>query len=144
MRVTYLSGGMLHTETADRLICTIPFTVLRDIEVSPTWSAGKDRAIRDLYMGRVARVFVQTRTRFWEQQKLTGFATVDQPMEIWNPTFNQPGTRGILMSYIYERLARGVFRADAAGADRPHARTVRADSSGTARERRRRRRRGHG
>jgi monoamine oxidase len=105
VRVTYLSGGMLHTETADRLICTIPFTVLRDIEVSPTWSAEKGRAIRNLYMGRVARVFVQTRTRFWEQQKLTGFATVDQPMEIWNPTFNQPGTRGILMSYIYERLA---------------------------------------
>ena len=105
-RVTYVSGGMHHTVTADRTICTIPFTVLRDIEVSPAWSAGKHRAIKDLYMGPVARVFVQTRTRFWERENLSGFATVDQPMEIWSPTFNQPGTRGILMSYIYEDLAR--------------------------------------
>lgn len=104
--VTYISGGIHYTEAADRLICTIPFTVLRDIEVSPAWSTGKARAVRDLYLGAVARVFVQTRTRFWERQKLNGFATVDQPMELWSPTFNQPGTRGILMSYIYERLAR--------------------------------------
>src|SRR5262249_2632476 len=54
---------------------------------------------------KVARVLVQTRTRFWEREGLNGFATVDQPMEIWSPTYNQPGKRGIVMSYIYEKLA---------------------------------------
>jgi monoamine oxidase len=106
VRVTYMSAGQHHTETADRLICTIPFTVLRDIDVSPPWSAPKASAIRDWYLGPVARVYVQTRTRFWEGQGLNGFATVDQPMEIWCPTHNKRGTRGILMSYMYERLAR--------------------------------------
>jgi monoamine oxidase len=106
VRVTYVAGGTHHVEPADRVICTIPFTVLRDIEVSPPWSRPKAAAIRGLYLGPVARVFVQTRRRFWEQQGLNGFASVDQPMELWSPTYNQPGSRGILMSYIYEGLAR--------------------------------------
>jgi monoamine oxidase len=50
VRVTYLSGGMLHTETADRLICTIPFTVLRDIDVAPT------SPVRDRFYGSSAQV----------------------------------------------------------------------------------------
>ncbi|HEY6643331.1 NAD(P)/FAD-dependent oxidoreductase [Povalibacter sp.] len=106
VKVMYQAGGVDHTETADRVVCTLPFTVLRDIEVAPYWSAGKADAVRNMYLGPVARVFVQTRTRFWEQQGLNGFATVDQPMEVWSPTYNQPGRRGIIMSYIYEDLAR--------------------------------------
>ncbi len=63
------------------------------------------RAIQSIYMGPVARVFAQTKSRFWEKDGRNGFATVDQPMEVWSPTFNEPGTRGIVMSYIYEDLA---------------------------------------
>ena len=29
-------------------------------------------------------------------------------MEIWNPTHDQPGQRGIQLGYMYERLARKV------------------------------------
>jgi len=106
VRVSFVAGGTQHVAAADRVICTIPFTVLRDIEVQPAWNEAKAAAIRNLYLGPVARVFVRTRTRSWERQGLSGFATVDQPMELWSPTHNQPGTRGILMSYIYESLAR--------------------------------------
>jgi len=105
VKVTFNAAGLQHVATAQHLICTIPFTVLRDIDVSPAWSAPKADVIRNLYMGKVARVFVQTRSRFWEREGLTGFATLDQPMELWSPTYNQPGTRGILMSYMYERMA---------------------------------------
>jgi monoamine oxidase len=104
--VTFVSGGVVHTEAGERAICTLPFTVLRDIEIAPAVSPGKAEAIRNLTMGPVARVFVQTRTRFWERQRLNGFATVDQPMEIWSPTYDQPGRRGIVMSYIFQDLAR--------------------------------------
>ena len=106
VRVGYVAGGVSHEERADHVICTIPFPVLRDLETPAAWSAGKRRAIDSLYLGPVTRVFVQTRTRFWESQGLNGFATVDEPLEIWSPTFNQPGSRGILMSYTYEALAR--------------------------------------
>jgi monoamine oxidase len=106
VRVAFEAGGVTHAESADRVICTIPFPVLRDIELSPAVSAGKRRAIDELYLGPVARVFVQTRTRFWERDGRNGFATVDRPMEIWSPTHDQSGERGIVMSYIYEAAAR--------------------------------------
>ena len=103
--VVFQRGGAHQTMNADRLICTLPFTVLRGIEVAPRWSANKDFAIQHLYLGPVARVFAQTRRRLWEADGRNGFAAVDQPMEIGSPTFSQPGTRGIVMSYIYEALA---------------------------------------
>lgn len=106
VRVMFAAGVTTHAESAERMICTLPFTVLRDIEIDADFSAGKTDAIRRLYLGPVARVLAQTRTRFWERQQLNGFATVDQSMEVWSPTFNQPGRRGIVMSYIYEDLAR--------------------------------------
>jgi monoamine oxidase len=104
--VVFITDGIPRIESADRVICTIPFPVLRDIEIQPEWTEAKRAVIRNLYLAPVARVFVQTRTRSWERGGLNGFATVDQPMELWNPTHDQPGTRGILLSYIYERLAR--------------------------------------
>jgi monoamine oxidase len=106
VRVTFVESGMEQTETADRAVCTIPFPVLRDIEARPGWTGPKAAAIRDWYLSPVARVFVQTRTRIWERYGGNGFATVDQPLELWNPTHDQPGSRGILMTYMYERLAR--------------------------------------
>jgi monoamine oxidase len=106
VRVTFVEGGVEQTASAERAICTIPFPVLRGIEVSPAWSGPKAAAIRNLYYSPVARVFVQTRTRPWERQGLNGFATVDRPMELWCPTYDQNGERGILMTYIYEEAAR--------------------------------------
>ena len=106
VRITYVEDGAAQFASAERVICTIPFPVLRGIEVSPVWSGEKAAAIRNLSLSPVARVFVQTRTRTWEREGLKGFATVDQPMELWCPTHDQPGPRGILMSYIYERMAR--------------------------------------
>jgi monoamine oxidase len=105
VELTYTNAGSHHTVLADYVICTLPFTVLRGIEVDPHWSPNKAFAIQNLYMGPVARVYAQTKTRFWEADGRNGFASVDQPMEIWSPTFNQPGKRGIVMSYIYEDLA---------------------------------------
>ena len=105
VEITYTNAGDTHTIVSDRVICALPYTVLRGIEVSPAWSTNKGYAIRNLHMGSVARVFVQTKTRFWESDGRNGFATVDQPMEIWSPTYKEAGTRGILMSYIYESLA---------------------------------------
>ena len=104
--VRFRSGANNHEIKGDRLICTLPFSVLRDIEVSPPWSDRKAGAIRSMYCGPVTRVYIQSRTRFWEKQGLNGFASVDRPMELWSPSFNQPGTRGIVMSYMYERMAR--------------------------------------
>jgi monoamine oxidase len=99
---------------ADSVVCGIPFTVLRSIPVTPAFPPDKRAAIETISSGHVTRVELQTRRRFWEDSGENGFAAIDQPMEIWSPTFDQPGTRGILQAYIYEDLSRRVCGLDPA------------------------------
>ena len=61
---------------------------------------------RPLSSGSVTRIELQTRRRFWEAAAKTDSRSIDRPMEIWNPTWDQPGPRGILQAYVYEGLAR--------------------------------------
>jgi len=97
-RVTYLHGATQQTISADRILCTIPFSVLRDIELKGL-SARKIDVINNARYAAVSRVYVQSRNRFWESKGLSGFAFTKTAVEIWQPTWNQPGPRGILMTY---------------------------------------------
>ena len=107
VRVTFLRAGTPQTMMADRLVCAIPFSVLKHIEVSPRFSPEKQRAIAELPYTSVARVYLQSRRRFWTDQGLEGNAYTDLPiMAVFDSTYNQPGTRGILHSYMAGPSAR--------------------------------------
>ncbi len=108
VRAVFQQAGTHHTAAADVLICTLPFTVLRRVELAPRFSAEKQRAIDELTYFSVSRVYLQTRTRFWEADGLNGFAITDHPMEIWSPAYGDESPRGILLSYMFEDLARSV------------------------------------
>ncbi|MCW5559261.1 MAG: FAD-dependent oxidoreductase, partial [Verrucomicrobiae bacterium] len=94
---------MIH---GDRLICTLPFSVLRRIEVAAPLSEAKREAIRRSTYGHVTRLFLQMRRQYWAAEGANGFANFDQPLEMWHPTHDQPVGRAILVGYTYERLAR--------------------------------------
>jgi len=93
-----MRAGRVETITADRVLCTIPFSVLRGLEL-PNFSDRKRELIQKLQYIPVTRVYLQTRTRFWETKGLNGFALTNDLVEIWHPTWDQPGRRGILMTY---------------------------------------------
>ncbi|HEX8708490.1 MAG TPA: FAD-dependent oxidoreductase [Pyrinomonadaceae bacterium] len=99
------ASGLQQSVPADYLLCTIPFTVLRRMEVRPAFSPEKERAVRQLSYQAVTRVYLQSRRRFWEQNGTNGFGMSDLPEEVWQPTWDQPGPRGILMSYVRGRNA---------------------------------------
>ena len=100
------SGRRSHI-SADYLICAIPFTVLRSIEVSPAFSEGKQRAIRELSHNAVTRVYVQSPARSWVADGLSGYAATDLPIgTVWDCTEGQPGARGILECYTSGERAR--------------------------------------
>ncbi len=88
------------THKADRLLCALPFSTLKKIEVTPRFSPPKGKIIEGLQYDSASRVMLQCGTRFWETNRSNGFAITDQPAEIWPSTFNQPGTRGILQCYL--------------------------------------------
>jgi monoamine oxidase len=108
-RVVFLQGGRQQSLTGDSVICTIPFSVLRDLEL-PALSERKKEIIRSVQYDAVSRVYLQTRNRFWEDNGLNGFAFTSGAIEIWQPTWSQPGPRGILMTYARPGEAERITR----------------------------------
>jgi monoamine oxidase len=120
-------GGATNRLSADYLICAIPLTVLRRIEVSPPFSPEKRRVIEEHSYESATRVFLQARGLRWRGDGLSGFGFSDHPEAIWRPTFNQSirqmanrqmasgqmasgqmGGRDILVSYLSGAQARRV------------------------------------
>jgi monoamine oxidase len=100
------SGRRSHI-SGDYLICAIPFTVMRSVEVSPAFSERKQRALRELTYNSVTRVFVQSPTRSWIANGLSGYAATDLPIgTVWDCTEGQAGARGILECYTSGERAR--------------------------------------
>jgi monoamine oxidase len=94
------SCGEMGTLDANRLICTIPFPALRGIEMAPALSTAKRRVIQDLRYDYVVRTALQCRTRYWEKDGFNGFGHSDTPQQVWHFTHDQPGPRGLLVSFI--------------------------------------------
>lgn len=98
--VTCDRKGEIQTFTADRVICALPFSILKDIEVSPPFPEDKQQAIRDLKLTPVTRTFLQFRSRQWERDGYDGFGYTDLSIQnTYSPTLTQPGQRGLLASY---------------------------------------------
>ena len=108
-RVVFLKAGQRQTLTADRVLCTIPFSVLRNIDL-PALSERKRDIIKNTRYDAVSRVYLQTRNRFFEEKGLNGFAFARGAVEIWQPTWNLPGPRGILMTYARPGEAEKITR----------------------------------
>jgi monoamine oxidase len=116
VKVVFLDAGSYHSTTGDYLICAVPFTVQKNIEVSPAFSVEKQRAIEQLPYLSVSKVFLQVRRRFWNSEGLNGFATTDLPIsQVWDSTYNQPGVHGILQAFpisLHSRRLTGLPEED--------------------------------
>ncbi|MCI0485874.1 MAG: FAD-dependent oxidoreductase [Blastocatellia bacterium] len=98
--VIYERKGVIERITADRVICTLPFPILKEIEVIPTFSEEKQRAIEEIKLTPITRTYMQFRTRVWEQDRLTGDGITDLSIQnTYSPTLIQGGRRGVLASY---------------------------------------------
>jgi|ERR1041384_617613 monoamine oxidase len=98
--VTYTNSDGAQTIAADRVICAIPFTVLKDIEVFPALPEDKRQAINNLKLTPVTRTYLQFRNRVWEQDGFSGYGLSDLPIQnTYSPTLTQLGQPGILTSY---------------------------------------------
>jgi len=98
-----------YSVTGDYAIVTIPFSVLRQVEVLTPFSHEKQRAIRQLNYSASTKVLFQVRERIWETDDgIYGGATVtDLPIRRMNyPTPDPTTSRGILLaSYTWDQDA---------------------------------------
>ena len=107
VRLSVKDASGVHQVSADRAICAVPFTTLRDVAVSPPFSPLKQKAIEEALSTAVTRTFLQCRTRFWTASGLSGGASTDLPVaSLSHVTGDQPGPRAILESYTGGANAR--------------------------------------
>ncbi len=84
--------------SGDFLICAVPFTVLRGMDVSPAFRPAKRRAIEQLTSAAERRIYLQLATRYWTNSGNSGFELTED-VDFFDATFGQPGDRGIMMLY---------------------------------------------
>jgi monoamine oxidase len=97
-------------ESGDHAILTVPFPVLRHVEVTPAFSHAKQRAIRQLNYDASGKIFFQCRRRFWEQDDgiFGGGTLTDTPVRnIYYPEHGRETGRGVLIaSYTWAQDAQ--------------------------------------
>jgi monoamine oxidase len=88
-------------ESFDYVVCAIPFSTLRNINIDPLFSNIKMRAIREVNYIPAQKTLMLCRERFWEKDGMVGGASItDLPVSsIWYPSdhakyINNPGIAG--------------------------------------------------
>lgn len=97
-------------ETGDYAIITVPFPVLRHIEVLKPFTRAKQRAIRQLHYDASAKILFQCRRRFWEEDDgIFGGGTItDLPIRnLYYPDHGRETGRGVILaSYTWSEDAQ--------------------------------------
>ena len=99
--VSFEEQGRIRSIRTPWLVIAIPFKVLREIEITPAFSSGKMKCIQELSYGHVMKIAMQYTIRFWDQTGSLGqrVFTDTRLRRIYHMSIDQPGPRGILMSF---------------------------------------------
>ena len=96
--------------SGDYAVITVPFSVLRHIEVLKPFSHNKQRAIRQLHYDASAKIFLQCKRRFWEIDEgiFGGSTTTDLAIRnLYYPEQGRETGHGILLaSYTWSEDAQ--------------------------------------
>lgn len=100
-----------HYESFDYVICAIPFSMLRTVEINPLFSDVKMQAIREVNYIPSQKTLMLCRRRFWEEgrpeeQIIGGGSYTDLPITtIWYPSDHSRYVESALQSLHYNKLA---------------------------------------
>jgi monoamine oxidase len=104
-RLSFDSSGQPSTVIADRVILTLPFSVLRRLDYSAAgFNDRKTIAIQELGYGTNAKLHLQFRTRLWNRSGPWGIGNGSSFADTgfqhtWDATRAQSGDTGILVDY---------------------------------------------
>ena len=85
---------------AAHVIVTLPFTALRKIDFEPALPAERQRMINELPYTQIAKTFVQTRRRFWEDDVDFSMLYSDTAYERVFNVSSQMQERGLLLNWV--------------------------------------------
>ncbi|HYE95129.1 MAG TPA: NAD(P)/FAD-dependent oxidoreductase [Rubricoccaceae bacterium] len=99
-RLSFASAGGAVEVDADVVLLTLPFTLLREVDLAVPLPAFKTRAINELGYGTNAKLFVGTDGRPWRDAGYNGECFTDEAFQLcWDHTEQQPTAEGGLTLY---------------------------------------------
>lgn len=132
--LTFAASEGTHTDVVDSALLTIPFSVLRHLDLRRAeFDARKRAAVERLGYGDHSKLIVQFDSRFWRgggawPGHSSGDLTYDGPfMQTWEATRAQSGTTGLLVDFA---AASGSARLDSV---RPYTTSATPATSAAAR-----------
>lgn len=108
VRVSYRKAPhpRVFTRTADRVLVTVPFSVLRMMQISPTPSHHFRYLLRSLVYAPSTKIMMEFRSRFWEREGILGGSShTDLPIRnVYYPShgIGQAGPAALLVSYTWQ------------------------------------------
>jgi monoamine oxidase len=108
--LTLKQGSRTRTDTFDKVVLALPFSILRSsVEFSgAAFSPRKQTAIRELAMGTNAKLHVQFSDRHWEGLGRNGETFADTGYQnTWDESRAQAGRSGILVNYTGGSVGAG-------------------------------------
>ncbi|WP_310526288.1 FAD-dependent oxidoreductase [Nocardioides sp.] len=107
--VTTKSGNKTSSQVADHVILTLPFSLLRSVDLSrAAFPPLKMTAISELPMGTNSKLALQFTDRHWRTLGFNGDTYADTGYQAtWEVTRGQPGTQGILVDYTGGTVGAG-------------------------------------
>jgi monoamine oxidase len=89
-----LSFGNGKEVIADLVIITLPFSVLRNVEIQVELPDRKRRCIQELGYGMQSKLFIGVNDRIWRKQGYSGYVLSDQIHNGWDSSQMQNGNAG--------------------------------------------------
>jgi monoamine oxidase len=105
--VTFERAGERSTRSAERVVLAIPPTLLCSLPVTPALSAAKQRALKELALESVTRVWLETERRFWLERGEAGRVDTDLALgPVRDESEGDPGVAGVLGFYVTRAESR--------------------------------------
>jgi len=95
------TGGQRDILYAGEVVLAIPFTALRKVSITPGLPARRQAIINELPYTQIVQTFLQTRSRFWEDDRPVAMVVSDGPLErVFNASSRMSGDRGLLINWV--------------------------------------------
>lgn len=105
--LTFTAGGSTQTVNADMVVCTLPFSVLKDVDLQVQLPQWKTNAIQKLGYGTNSKLFLGFNKRVWRDYNHSGYIFSDDQIQTgWDNSQLQSGTEGGFT--VYQGGAKGL------------------------------------
>lgn len=102
VEMVFSTGSGARARSFGRVICSIPFSVLRSIEGLKEFpfDPGTFRAIQEWGYGMNSKLMLGFSNRFWNDKKTASILTDLPSQQFWDTSRGQKGNRGILTNFM--------------------------------------------